>query len=430
MTSPTRRSAAWALGLALVLGAFGAVPVGAVPADPVTAYVGVIDAGSSGSRIGLYETRGTGRDLEVAAVHFYNPNDKGGPGIRSLSSFAATPDRAGPEGIAPLLAELDGVLAAAGVPKAAVPITVLATAGMRNVERDSPAAAAPLYASVRAVIEAAGYRVTRVGTMAGQDEAVYSWSAVNYLTGALRRGGPTRGIAEIGGASAQVAFATTDRGRDVVTRRIMGERRRLLAVSYLGLGRNDARVTMIPTDAPAVGSPCWPNNGAGSVPSAYDLGNRVPVAAAPSRYSWSRCADVALDAVRTTVRRPENVDRIRPRSIRDVAGFAATRFVGIDKLAESFEEFGYEPGSGTWQAVGRAVRDRCSGAGAWTDVLAVYGGEVSSTSENGCANTTYVGTWLFDRRALAIVPRHLAPKFAIDGTTVTWTLGYVVATAP
>jgi len=404
----------------------GAAPVGAAARTEPTgttgrdtrAFAGVIDAGSSGSRVALYETRGEGRRLRVEALHFYNPND-GGPGIAGLSTFVGAPERAGPDGIAPLLADLDRVLAGRGI----------ATAGMRNVERDAPAATGPIYASVRRTVEDAGYTVGRIGTMPGRDEAVYSWAAVNYLTGALRSGRRTTGIAEVGGASAQVAFETTGRGPDVEVRRIMGTRRRLLAVSYLGLGRNDARATMIAPDASAVGSPCWPNNATGAAPAAYAAGNVRPVAATASLFSWERCSAVALAAIDDTVTRPVNADRIRPTAIRDVAGFTATRFVGIDKLTEAYEEFGIEPGAGVGPELGPRVRAVCPGPDAWSRVRAGFDGDTGSTAQNACANATYVATWLFSPGALRIPPERLAPRFDLAGTTLTWTLGHVILVA-
>ena len=405
-------SAVVALGV-LVSGAAGAA-AGSAPR-----YFGVIDAGSSGSRVGLYELRGTGPRLTATVVHFYNPNDDGGPGIEGLSSFVATPERAGPDGIAPLLTDLDGVLAQRGIAKADVPMTVLATAGMRNVERDDPAAVGPIYASVRSAVEAAGYPIAEVGTMPGRDEALYTWVAVNSLTGALRRGTRTTGIA-------QVAFETPDAGKGIGTRRVMGRRYRLFMVSYLGLGRNDARATMIPADASTVGSPCWPNNAAGVAPATYALGNKVAVAANPSSYDLPTCTDVAITAIDATVARSENAGLVRPTAIRRLSGFSATRFVGIDKLTEVYEEFGVGFGRTVGGRLHDAIDASCSGPDAWPRVLALHAGEDSSTSENGCANATFVHTWLFSPDALGLRARQIDPEFEIDGTTLTWTLGYAI----
>ena len=405
-----------------------AAPTALAGGAPVR-YVGVIDAGSSGSRIGLYETRGRGRRLRVEEIFLYNPNDAGGPGIKGLSSYVAAPDRAGPDGITPLLVALDGQLAARGIPPSEVPVSTLATAGMRNVERDSPAAVTPIYASVRAAIETAGHPVGTVGTIPGRDEAVYAWTAVNALSGAFRRDAPTAGIVEIGGASAQVAFETADRGADVEVLNVMGRRRRVLAVSYLGLGRNDARATMIAPDAPTTGSPCWPNNAAGVSPAAYALGNKVAVAASTSSFDARRCADVATAAIRTIVDRPENAGLTRPTSLRRVAGFRTSDFVGFGVTAEAFRTFGVELGEGAGRGLERPVRSACTGPGAWSEVLALHGGTDSSISENACTNTTFMATWLLEREALRIPPGNLDLRSTVGGRSVNWMLGYAVVSA-
>ena len=90
-------------------------------------YTAVIDAGSSGSRVHLYERTVVGVNAEVRSIF----SKQGG---RPMSSFAASPNDAGPIGVKPLLDELSAALAGINVLPHQVHVHLLATAGMRLIE--------------------------------------------------------------------------------------------------------------------------------------------------------------------------------------------------------------------------------------------------------------------------------------------------------
>jgi len=115
-------------------------------------YLVVIDAGSSGTRLTLFaNTSGT---LRPRATYVAPTTSRG------LSSFELTPHQAGPESITPLLTQLDVYLAQNGISMSSVPVSLLATAGMRDVRRDDPAAAQAILDSTAQTLAASGHLVT------------------------------------------------------------------------------------------------------------------------------------------------------------------------------------------------------------------------------------------------------------------------------
>lgn len=124
----------------------------------VARFVAVIDAGSSGSRIVLFERIREGQVLKVQERFF----DTGG---LALSSFEDKPQQAGPDGVQPLIDKLQQALKPLNTPHADVELHLLATAGMRLVEARNPAAAQAIYASAISVISASGLKTGRVETL-------------------------------------------------------------------------------------------------------------------------------------------------------------------------------------------------------------------------------------------------------------------------
>jgi hypothetical protein len=254
-------------------------------------YLVVIDAGSSGTRLTLFaNTSGT---LRPRATYVAPTTSRG------LSSFELTPHQAGPESITPLLTQLDVYLAQNGISMSSVPVSLLATAGMRDVRRDDPAAAQAILDSTAQTLAASGHPVTDNRILPGEQEASLAWLDANVVAGTLDHASSSIGTLEVGGASAQVAFRSpTTHGKAVSQLRVNGTDVFVVAVSYLRLGGNDARDLM--QAANDAGSFCFPNNVAGSTPVIYVPKAVRPVNASTAMYSWSRCAH-AYDTVITSV---------------------------------------------------------------------------------------------------------------------------------
>ena len=92
-----------------------------------------------------------------------------------LSSFASTPATAGPDAIAPLIAQLSEYLTEQGISKAEVPVAMLATAGMRNVQDADEDAAQSIMASTAATIAASGFPTAANRILPGVQEVSLAW---------------------------------------------------------------------------------------------------------------------------------------------------------------------------------------------------------------------------------------------------------------
>ena len=413
----------------------GCAPAATLSGQPQ--YVAVIDAGSSGSRIYLYQGEATSSSVNVTTLLEFAP--KGGSG---LSSYQATPTVAGEQGIQPLLNELDTYLAAHNIAHTEVPVYVMATAGMRNAEQADARAAASIYTSVSATITADGYAAPEVGTIPGSREALYAWTDANYNDG-LFAGGTAGaatspiGIVEVGGASSQIAFSTTASGPNVTSVTIAGKDYRVFGASYLGMGQNDARQGILsPADAVS-GNPCFPNNAGTGVavaglpvdPAVYDIKNTVAINAAASSFDFAVCQSAYsayIGTASTSAFNSASTSKLLPADISRIAGFSDAQFVGLGALNYAMDDYKVMAPTNEQMSLTGAVNALCTGPNAWAKVTANFGNKVSDASENSCANATYNVTWAFSASALNLNPDHFIGAGEINGESLTWTRGVAV----
>jgi hypothetical protein len=356
--------------------------VGAAEATP---HISVVDAGSSGSRIAVYKPgpRPLGAPTRVMEEK---------PKVPPLSDFEKNPDQAGPQGIGPLLDRLDVLVAAQGLEKSKVPVSVLATAGMRNVERRDPVAAAAIIASVRAYIPTRGYPVGEVGIMSGQREALYAWVDANAVHGRLGDADNKVGIVEVGGASAQVAFESprsTTRGVQTIS--VGGLKFNVVALSYLGLGANDARMLM--RESPTRGAECFPNNAPNAQPKFYEANSSQPLRASKANFQVKKCRaayNLVIDQQGSSSLNRANNDRIEPTDIRDLAGFKDSKFLGVSSVSFNMAELKVSPGARLGARFQQRIGALCTGKNAWKSVRALYSTDADVLAEGLCANSEYV----------------------------------------
>lgn len=191
-----------------------------------TFFTVVLDCGSSGTRVNVYEWRKGGvlsdSDLPIL-VHSY-PDDsvkidggysqKGGcfyhclqtePGLdKFLGNFSGVSDA-----LKPLirLAELWVPLERHGE----TPIIVLATAGLRRLQNDD---AKKILKDVEEVVKGHGFmfRESWVRVLSGKEEAYYGWVALNYQMGIFGNSSrlPSLGLLDLGGSSLQVVTEIDD----------------------------------------------------------------------------------------------------------------------------------------------------------------------------------------------------------------------------
>ncbi|XP_038890148.1 probable apyrase 6 [Benincasa hispida] len=164
----------------------------------------VIDGGSTGTRIHVFGYRVEGG---------YGVFDFGEEGLASmkvnpgLSAYVQDPDGAG-KSLVELLE-----YAKSRVPRdqwGVTEIRLMATAGLRLLDLDVQNR---ILESCRLLLRSSGFKFQDewASVITGSDEGTYAWVAANYALGTLG-GDPleTTGIIELGGASAQVTFVSSE----------------------------------------------------------------------------------------------------------------------------------------------------------------------------------------------------------------------------
>ncbi|KAF8251632.1 hypothetical protein K440DRAFT_579151 [Wilcoxina mikolae CBS 423.85] len=229
-------------------------------------YGVVLDAGSSGTRLHIYRW-----DDPIHARKHASPEKlRSIPNIKTkkkwtkkvkpgVSTFHDKPDAVGHDHLAPLFEH-----ALKEIPKSEIPNTplfLLATAGMRLIkenERKRLLDEICTYArrNTTFLLPDCGLHIQ---VIPGETEGLYGWIAANYLLGGFDdpkahdhgKGHHTYGFLDMGGASAQIAFApnateATKHANDLKLlrmRRLDGQdlEYKVFVTTWLGFGVNEAR---------------------------------------------------------------------------------------------------------------------------------------------------------------------------------------------
>ncbi|KAK2736716.1 Golgi apyrase [Myotisia sp. PD_48] len=183
-------------------------------------YAVVLDAGSSGTRAHIYHwvdpslARGSAKEL-IALPKVRTENGwakKIRPGV---SEFAKKPEKVGPDHLKPLLEHVIDIIHPDDIPD--TPIFLLATAGMRLLSKSDQNkilhnVCSYMRDSTKFLLPDCDLHVKVID---GKTEGLYGWIATNYLLGGFDKptehdhgkGHHTYGFLDMGGASAQLAFA-------------------------------------------------------------------------------------------------------------------------------------------------------------------------------------------------------------------------------
>ncbi|KAJ9216086.1 hypothetical protein DTO166G4_2330 [Paecilomyces variotii] len=185
-------------------------------------YGVILDAGSSGTRVHVYRWLDNNKARKEADPERLKSlpeiktkeewTKKIHPGV---SSFATKIDQVGPEHLESLLQHALAVVPADAVKE--TPIFLLATAGMRllgNVERQLLLDRICSYTRSHSDFLLPDCDL-HIQVISGETEGLYGWIATNYLLGSFDapdkhdhgKGHSTYGFLDMGGASAQIAFA-------------------------------------------------------------------------------------------------------------------------------------------------------------------------------------------------------------------------------
>ncbi|MGL5742340.1 MAG: multidrug DMT transporter permease [Legionella sp.] len=197
--------------------------------------IGVIDAGSTGSRLHIfrYDLDETKTPTHINEIW----SKKVQPGFATIDANQATVD-----------AYL--TILFSGAPAEKMPVHFYATAGMRLVPQIKQKV---YYQAVQNWFnQQSTWQLADAKTITGNDEALYDWLAVNYHLGTLNSSANEPvGVMDIGGASVQVVFPLQKDGQSSkgsqVELDLYGQHIRLFVHSFLGLGQNEMTHQLLDT---------------------------------------------------------------------------------------------------------------------------------------------------------------------------------------
>ncbi|EMD95406.1 hypothetical protein COCC4DRAFT_35226 [Bipolaris maydis ATCC 48331] len=229
-------------------------------------YGVVLDAGSSGTRVHVYRwlnhnaARDKATDAQLHSLPVIETDKKWTKKIHpGISTFGENPHRVGPDHLEKLLSHALKHVPVDQVPN--TPLFLLATAGMRILpesQRKEILHQVCQFARSTTQFQLPDCDV-HIQVIPGETEGLYGWIAANYLLGGFDQpklhqhgnGHSTYGFLDMGGASAQIAFAPNateaEKHADDLTllrlRTLDGTplEHKVFVTTWLGFGVNQAR---------------------------------------------------------------------------------------------------------------------------------------------------------------------------------------------
>ena len=206
-----------------------------IASEASTPYYAIIDAGSGGSRLYLYQVDNsvpTAPTLTQLVL----------PGVNKVTPGISTDLKNCDAYIAPLFTLLNNYLGTQNIPQTSVTVSLQATAGMRVI---SPLDQTKCYGAVQSELnkQLSNVVVGPIKTIQGRYEGAFQWMTINYLKGNLSSGQKTVGVLEVGGGSYQMAFESPGKLQtlDFISIPFGGKSYSLFSRSYTGLGGNFSR---------------------------------------------------------------------------------------------------------------------------------------------------------------------------------------------
>jgi hypothetical protein len=420
----------FALGLLL---SFGLSPVATVEAAEKVLYTAVVDAGSSGTRLHLYKVK-PGPYPTVKEIAAFE-NDDTEDGIDDfINNVGGTcrclgADKVGEVVFKPLLASSKAELAKHGVTPAEVTVDVLATAGMRRVEKPvgthTHKEVAAYYEQIRTYIASRGFVAGAARTTNGNsEEGVWTWVDLNdnYRHPFTTKTAPV-GVVEVGGSSMQVSYPTAkpaDPAKNVYIVTINGKTFNVFSRTFLGLGQDDARKEMRVENPPANGgASCFPT---GMTPAQDDgdlIGDKLVKIATTASYNAAACGNTyagILTKLFATTGDPHVARSTGP-------------FYGVSAVRYTLEGIGVPPDAPSSKALKDVLAAKC----APTDAVKNFD-VANKHSQRLCSSATYIKALLYGKAGLfhknpALFEKAVADSKEVNGKVVTlvnWTRGYLM----
>uniref|UniRef100_A0A0G4F394 Peptidase A1 domain-containing protein n=1 Tax=Chromera velia CCMP2878 TaxID=1169474 RepID=A0A0G4F394_9ALVE len=256
---------------------------------PVYDYGLVMDAGSRGTRIHIYQWP----HREFDPSHPYTgplsfPKDIGSLSVEpGISSFANTPDQVGIN-LKPLIDHAKDVLKKEESRWSTFPLWLKATAGMRDLERDVRGG---VMEGIRLLFQDKSvnpfYNTNdMVRVISGEEEGAYGWLSVNYAKGTLFDGPlGSYGAMDMGGASTQITFQPqhTSILENLFPIHLGDHFIRLYTHSFLGYGWGDGLMRSVDREAKEAVVAAMAKEGINPSSLPPDVGTYPPPPAVPSQ---------------------------------------------------------------------------------------------------------------------------------------------------
>jgi len=274
-------------------------------------YAIFVDAGSSGSRLHIYQYDGASAmpvltDIVPADLKAAKPG---------LASYADQPQASGAS-LKPIFDSAVKILPNDIDPKS-IKVYVMGTAGMRLIPDAKQQA---IYANVTQYLkDNYQFAVGDVETIPGKMEGFYGWLDVNYLANNFQNHQPTIGSIDMGGASTQIAYEIHEFNKtnadDEISVEINHQNYTLFSKCFLGLGQDQARATIT---ADAAAKACYPQGFAFNPPSVGE-------------FNFATCAGIYQNLIQKHSVR-EQILPIKGQTFIAYSGVAYTyQFFNLDK---------------------------------------------------------------------------------------------------
>lgn len=290
------------------------MPAPVHPRSQKRRYGVILDAGSSGTRLHIYRwldvagARSKADPQQLKSLPIIETKNKWTEKIHpGVSTFGDKPGRVGPDHLEQLFKKARKIIPDDEVER--TPLFLLATAGMRLLDddpREKLLEEICSYAQSNTRFELPDCDL-HIKVIPGEVEGLYGWIAANYLLGGfeapLEHAGaddhPTSGFLDMGGASAQIAFAPSarsakDHAKDLLLLRLRTVdgtpiEYRVFTTTWLGFGVNQARKHYVERLEKATGGdsnvlqdPCLPSGlttttkGDVLLPESKEVNGKVP----------------------------------------------------------------------------------------------------------------------------------------------------------
>ncbi|MHB1948345.1 MAG: hypothetical protein ACYCQI_09555 [Gammaproteobacteria bacterium] len=346
-------------------------------------YSIIVDAGSSGSRLHLFEYDNSQGFPVINDIY----SEKVSPG---LSSFAKDPQKVDAY-LQPLFDHAQQKLATLHVSPSQVSVSIMGTAGMRLV----PDAAPALYKQARSFLQTHyQFQIKKIETISGQDEGLYGWLDVNFLAKNFQNHTATIGSIDIGGASTQIAFETQDArfAADEVTLKIEGKVHTIFVKSFLGLGQDQAREAM---------------NHAATFASCYPNGYNLP--GGTGAFNKEACGKIYNNIILDKQVKEQIPAMANQKFLAYSAVFYNYKFF---KVLQTLQQ----------DKVSKRIEDICGQSWSWFQKE--YPQESPALLPNYCANAVYVSELLYNTYQINGDDLQVADN--INQQSIDWTLGALI----